>query len=55
MGSVFLLKGVLAETADGALEVLGQILEGGAGGDAVIGDNTITKSSHKPTKRLVGI
>ena len=34
---LFLLKGVLAEAADGALEVLGKLLEGGAGSDAVIG------------------
>ena len=31
----FLLKGVLPQSADGALEVLGKLLEGGAGGDAV--------------------
>ena len=30
---LFLLKGVLAEAADGALEVLGKLLKGGAGGD----------------------
>ena len=34
---LFLLEGVLAEAADGALEVLGKLLEGGAGGDAVVG------------------
>ena len=31
----FLLKGVLTQSADGALEVLGKLLEGRAGGDAV--------------------
>ena len=34
---LFLLEGVFAKAADRALEVLGKLLEGGAGGDAVIG------------------
>ena len=34
-GSLFLLESILTQSADGALEILGQILEGGAGGDAV--------------------
>ena len=36
-GSLFLLESILTQSADGALEVLGQILKGGAGGDAVVG------------------
>ena len=35
--SLFLLKSVLTQSADGALEILGQVLEGGAGLDAVVG------------------
>ena len=39
----FLLKGVLAEAADGALEVLGKILPRRTGGDAVVGITKRTK------------
>ena len=34
-GSLFLFESILAQSADGALKILGQLLEGGAGGDAV--------------------
>ena len=36
-GSLFLLEGILTQSADRALKILGQLLEGGAGGDAVVG------------------
>ena len=36
-GSLFLLESVLTQSADGALEILGQILKGGAGLNAVVG------------------
>ena len=35
--SLFLLESVLTQSADGALEILGQVLKGGAGGNAVVG------------------
>jgi hypothetical protein len=35
--SLFLLESILTQSADGALEILGQILEGGAGLDTVVG------------------
>ena len=42
---LFLLKGVLAEAADGALEVLGKILEGRTGGDLF---SHVSRRSRKP-------
>ena len=35
--SLFFLESVLTQSADGALEILGQVLKGGAGLNAVVG------------------